>query len=187
MTTIESTHLPLRSGTWAIDTIHSTVEFTVRHLGISKVRGRFNSFEGAASIGAALDDVAITASIDLASVDTNNPDRDGHLRSADFFDADKNPRMDFLSNSVSQNADGEFVLTGDLTLNGVTNPISLDVEFHGAQLYPMDEHIHAGFTATGAISRKAYGVDFDIPLGADKMAIGDKVAIELEIQLVEPS
>ncbi len=186
MTIIDTTELPLRTGEWNVDTVHSNVEFTVRHLGISKVRGRFNTFTGALSVGNTLADTRLRASVDLSSVDTNNPDRDAHLRSTDFFDIESHPTMAFESSGISEDDDG-YRLDGELTLNGVTKPISFAVEFNGAETYPMDQLVHAGFSASAQLSRKDYGVDFDVPLGADKMAIGDKVAIELEIQVVEPS
>jgi polyisoprenoid-binding protein YceI len=186
MTDILTPATQLRSGNWSIDTAHSTVEFTVRHLGISKVRGRFNDFDGSVAVGQGPADTEVSAVVDLSSVDTNNPDRDAHLRSTDFFDLEAHPKMTFESASVVPSGDG-WVMAGELTINGTTNPIEFDVEFHGAETYPMDEKVHAGFSASGSLSRKAYGVDFEIPLGADKVAIGDKVAIELEIQLVEPA
>ena len=178
--------IQLPSGPWSIDAAHSNVEFTVRHLGISKVRGRFNDFDASVELGRTPQDTKVSAVVDLSSVDTNNPDRDAHLRSTDFFDLETHPRMTFESSAVRPSGDG-WVLAGDLTINGTTEPIAFDVEFHGAETYPMDAKVHAGFSATGSLSRKAYGVDFEIPLGADKVAIGDKVSIELEIQLVEPS
>jgi polyisoprenoid-binding protein YceI len=186
MTDILTPQTQLPPGTWGIDTAHSTVEFTVRHLGISKVRGRFNDVDASVEVGQHPEDTVVRAAVDLSSVDTNNPDRDAHLRSTDFFDIEAHPSMTFASTAVRPSGDG-WVLAGDLTINGTTNPIELDVEFHGAETYPMDQKVHAGFSATGSLSRKAYGVDFEIPLGADKVAIGDKVSIELEIQLVEPS
>lgn len=186
MTDILTPETQLPSGTWAIDTSHSTVEFTVRHLGISKVRGRFNDFDASVELGRHPEDTVVRAVVDLSSVDTNNADRDAHLRSTDFFDLRAHPEMTFESTAVTPSGDG-WVLTAELTINGTTRPIELDVEFHGAETYPMDGKVHAGFSATGSLSRKAYGVDFEIPLGADKVAIGDKVSIELEIQLVEPS
>lgn len=185
MTTTSQT-LPLSPGTWPVDTTHSTVEFTVRHLGISKVRGRFNEFSAELVVGHTLETTALTADIALASVDTNNADRDGHLRSADFLDTDANPRMTFVSTAIADAGDGDYTLTGELTLNGVSREVSLAVEFNGVEEYPMDGSVHAGFSAKGSLSRREFGVEFDIPLGGDKMAIGDKVNLELEVQFVQP-
>ena len=184
--TLTST-LPLTTGRWAVDPAHSGVEFTIRHLGISKVRGRFNNFDASLTVGESVSDTRVDAEIDLSSVDTNNEDRDNHLRTTDFFDVATHPTMTFASTGIRDDGDGEYVLGGDLTINGVSQPVELDVEFNGVETYPMDQKRHAGFSATGTISRGAFGVDFDVPLGVDKVAIGDKVKIELELQFVEPS
>ncbi len=177
------TPLPLTSGTWTADPAHSTVGFSVRHLGLSKVRGTFNDFVARLVVGDELASSAVEATIQLASVDTGNDDRDTHLRSADFFDATTSPAMSFVSTSIRQ-SDDDYVLIGDLTLNGVTRQVSLDVEFFGSEVYPMDDSTRAGFSATTSISRKDFGISFDIPLGGDTLAIGDKVSIDLDVQLV---
>ena len=168
----------LTAGTWTVEPAHSEVGFTVRHLGLSKVRGRFNSFSGSVVVG---DDPLVSkleATVDLASVDTNNADRDGHLSTTDFFGVENNPTMTFSSTSVSETS-----LAGDLTVNGVTKPVTFDLEFHGVVVDGY-ETTRAGFSAEGAISRSDFGIDFNAPLGMDGMLIGDKVSIELEIQLV---
>jgi polyisoprenoid-binding protein YceI len=165
-------------GTWTIEPAHSEVGFTVRHLGLSKVRGRFNSFTGTAEIGDDAQASTVMAEIDLASVDTNNADRDGHLKSSDFFDADASPKMTFRSTAV-----GDDSLSGDLTINGVTKPVVLDLEVHGSTVDNY-ETTRAGFSASGTVKRSDFGIDFNAPLGLDGMLIGDKVDIELEVQLV---
>ncbi len=175
MTTASSTLAP---GTWAIEPAHSDIGFTVRHLGLSKVRGRFNTFSGSAVIGADPAQSSVEATIDLASIDTNNADRDNHLRSTDFFNVDAHPTMTFRSTSVSDTS-----LDGELTINGVTKPITLDLELGGVAVDAY-ETTRAGFSATGQILRSDFGIDFNAPLGVDGMLIADKVAIELEVQLV---
>ncbi|MCB0994359.1 MAG: polyisoprenoid-binding protein [Acidimicrobiales bacterium] len=180
-----TTVLPLTTGTWTADIAHSSVEFTVRHLGLAKVRGRFNSFSTNVVVADDLAASSVHADIDLSSIDTNNADRDAHLRSTDFFGVEANPTMSFRSTAIVGSGD-DYTVTGDLSINGVTRPVELSVEFLGSETYPMDGTLRAGFSATGSISRKEFGIQFDIPLGADKMAIGDKVNIELEIQLVAP-
>lgn len=172
----------LTTGTWAIEPAHSEVGFTVRHLGLSKVRGRFNSFSGSVDVADSLDASAVTAAIDLSSVDTNNEQRDGHLRSTDFFDVDAHPTMTFQSSSIATNGQSGTI-TGALTINGVTRDVELDAEFHGVGVDAY-ETTRAGFSASTTISRKDFGIDFDVPLGGDAVLIGDKIAIELEIQLV---
>jgi polyisoprenoid-binding protein YceI len=177
--------LPLAAGRWTLDKNHSGVHFTVRHLGLSNVRGRFDSFEATLDIGAGLADIAITAEVDLTSVNTNNADRDAHLRSTDFFGTDEHAAMSFRSTSVT-GSDDSYELTGDLTIAGVTKPIAFDVEFNGTDVFPADQSTHAGFTATGQIKRSDFGIDFGIVLGAEKLMLGDKIKIELDLQFVAP-
>ena len=175
--------LPLQPGTWTIDAAHSSVEFTVRHLGISKLRGRFATVDATAEIGETLATTTLAASIDLSSIDTGNADRDAHLRTTDFFDIAAHPKLTFTSKSISDHGNGQYRLSGTLSLNGITHDQDLDVEFNGTEVYPMDNSTHAGFTATGSLQRSDYGVKFDVPLAAGGFAIGDKVGLELNIQL----
>lgn len=184
MTTMTS--LPLAVGTWNIDAAHTTVGFTVRHLGLSKVRGRFDDVTGSVSVGDELTDTSVSAEIGLASVATGNSDRDGHLRSSDFFNADTDPKMTFVSTSISGSGEN-YTMIGELTLNGITKPVELDVEFFGTSQNPADQSVHAGFSATGTLSRKDYGIEFNVPLGGDKVMISDKVALDLDVQIVAPS
>lgn len=176
MTTSSSEHTALTAGTWTIDPAHSEVGFSVRHLGLSKVRGRFNSFDGTLTIAEDQTASSVSATIQLASVDTNNEMRDGHLQSADFFNAEANPTMDFVSTGVSENS-----LTGDLTLNGITNSVTLDLSYNGVAV-DQNETTRAGFNATGSVLRSDFGIDFNAPFGIDGMLVSDKVTIELEIQ-----
>lgn len=181
MSTTTTTDLPLAPGTWTIDPAHSSVEFVVRHMGLSKVRGRFGTFSAQLVVGADLASSVLTAEVDMSSVSTNNDDRDAHLRSTDFFSADDHPTMAFRSTAI-EGAGEEWAVTGELTINGVTRPVTFDVEFHGTETFPFDQAVHAGFSGVTSISRKDFGVEFDVPLGGDKVMIGDKVAIELEAQ-----
>src|SRR5699024_3021827 len=119
------------TGTFAIDTSHSEVGFVVRHSGIAKVRGRFTEFGGSFTVAENFADSSAQVTIQAGSVHTGNEQRDGHLRTADFWDVDKNPEWTFVSTSVSGSGE-EFVLNGELTINGVTKPVALDVEFNGA-------------------------------------------------------
>ncbi len=168
----------LSTGTWVAEPAHSEVGFTVRHLGLSKVRGRFNSFTATAEISDPATASSVTATIDMSSVDTNNADRDQHLKSSDFFDAEQHPSMTFVSTSVTDDT-----LAGDLTINGITKHVELDLEFHGVVVDGYGT-TRAGFSAEGEIKRSDYGIDFNMPVGMDGMLIGDKVTISLEIQLV---
>jgi polyisoprenoid-binding protein YceI len=164
-------------GTWTIDASHSEVGFTVRHL-MSKVRGQFTKFEGSLTTGTSLEDTRATATIDLNSIDTRDEQRDGHLRSADFFDVENHGGMTFVATSF----DGTTA-TGDLTIKGVTRPVELDVEFLGAGQDPWGGS-RLGFEASAEISRKDFGVDFNVPLDGGKLLIGDKVSIHLAVEAV---
>ena len=176
--TVTGTGPALHAGTWVAEPAHSEVGFTVRHLGLSKVRGRFNSFTASAEITEPTTASSVTAVIDLSSVDTNNADRDAHLASSDFFNAETQPEMTFVSTSVT-----ESTLTGDLTINGVTKSVELELEFHGVVVDGYGT-TRAGFSAEGQIKRSDFGIDFNMPVGMDGMLIGDKVTISLEVQLV---
>ncbi len=184
-TTSTTTALPLAPGPWTVDKNHSSVLFVIRHLGLSNVRGRFDSFEATLDVGTTLDSVAVTADVELSSVDTNNADRDAHLRTADFFDTENHQVMTFRSTSITGQGE-DYELTGDLTIAGVTQPLTLDVEFHGTEVFPGDQSTHAGFSATGQIKRSDFGIDFGIVPGAEKLMLGDKIKIELDLQFVAP-
>ena len=184
---LSMTDLPLAPGVWKADPNHSGVHFRVRHLGLTNVRGRFGRFDATLVVGERLDDVTVEATVDLTSVDTSQPDRDAHLRSTDFFSTDANPQMTFRSTSIRAVGDGRHELIGDLTINGVTRSVSFDVEFNGVEVFPLDAQPHAGFEARGELNRNDFGIDFNMPLGMDKMALGQKVRIELELQFVAPT
>ena len=168
----------LSTGTWTIDPSHSEVGFTARHL-MSKVRGLFEKFEGQIVIS---DTTSATASIDLTSINTRDEQRDAHLRSKDFFDVEANGPMTFKSTNVEEGGKG-FLVTGDLSIGGVTRPVTLDVEYFGSQTDPWGG-TRAGFEGTTEISRKEFGVDFNIPMDGGRLLIGDKVSINISVQVV---
>lgn len=177
--------LPLEPGTYDLDANHAGVYFQVRHLGISNVRGMFKTFDATLTVGDTLDDVGVTATIDLASVETGQPDRDAHLLTTDFFDAEQHPQMHFASTAVRSTGDDTYALDGNLTINGVTEPVTLDVEFNGTSVMPQGEPApHTGFYATTEIRRSEFGIDFNMPLGMGKVALGEKVKVELDLQFV---
>ena len=175
MTSTETTGLV--AGTWNIDPSHSEVGFTVRHL-MSKVRGQFEKFEGTVTTGDTLADTRAQATIDLTSINTREPKRDDHLRSSDFFDVEQHGQMSFATKSF----DGTTAV-GDLSIKGVTREVTLDVEFLGADKDPWGG-TRLGFEATGEISRKDFGIDFNIPLDGGKVMIGDKVSITIAVEAV---
>ncbi len=182
-----STDLVLATGHWTLDPNHSGVHFRIRHLGLSNVRGRFDRFTASLRVGQRIEDTSVEATIEMASVDTNQPDRDAHLRSTDFFSAEQHPQMTFRSSAVRPRGDGEYEMTGDLTINGITRSVVLDVEFNGVEVFPADGSTHAGFSATTEINRDDFGVDFNMPLGIDKVGLGQRVKVELEMQFVAPA
>lgn len=179
-TVTPTTSIPgLVAGTWALDTAHTEIGFTVRHL-MTKVRGTFKEFSGEIATLDGLEESTANVTVELSSVDTRNEQRDGHLRSGDFFNVETSPKMTFASTGLRPNGD-DWVLTGDLTIKGVTHPVELDVEFLGVDQNAYGQTI-IGFEATASISRKQWGVDFNVPLEGDKLLIGDKVDIHLDVQ-----
>ena len=170
------------TGTWTIDPVHSEVGFSVRHMMVSKVRGKFASFEGEIVTADNPLDSTVTATVDLSSVDTGNADRDNHIRSADFFEVEAHQTMTFRSTRIRVE-DGDYVLDGELTLRGVTKNVSFALELGG---FGPDAFggIRSGFTATGTINRKDFGVDFNAALETGGVVVGDKVTVQLEIEAV---
>ncbi|MGO1973420.1 MAG: YceI family protein [Propionibacteriaceae bacterium] len=167
-------------GTWALDTAHSEVAFTVRHL-MSKVRGTFADFAGEVTTTSADPaDASVTATINVSSISTNNAQRDGHIQSADFFDPENVQEITFTSTGIT-GAEGAYSITGDLTLNGVTKSVDLAAEFFGVAVDAYGV-TRLGAEATTSISRKEFGVDFNVPLEGGKLLIGDKIDISLTIQ-----
>ncbi|RZL78462.1 MAG: polyisoprenoid-binding protein, partial [Rhodococcus sp. (in: high G+C Gram-positive bacteria)] len=169
----------LTAGTWAIDPTHSTVGFTVRHLVVSKVRGRFQNFSGTVTV-AADGTPSVDAEIDVTSITTDNEQRDGHLKTADFFEVEKFPTATFKSTSVKADG-GDFVVTGDFTLHGVTKSIDLKLEFNGVNA-GMGNGPVAGFEASTTINRKDFGISIDMPLEGGGAVVGDKIALNLDIE-----
>jgi polyisoprenoid-binding protein YceI len=173
---LQSTTVPV--GTWSIDAAHSEVGFTARHL-MSKVRGRFEKFEGQIVTG---ETPSATATIDLGSINTNEPNRDAHLRSGDFFDVETSGPMTFTSTKVEDGGNG-LLVTGDLSLKGVTKPVMLDVEFFGVETDPWGG-TRVGFEGVTSLSRKEWGIDFNIPMDGGRLLVGDKVDITIAIEAV---
>jgi polyisoprenoid-binding protein YceI len=170
---------------WKIDTVHSHVSFSVKHLMVTTVRGKFNTYRGSVR----LDPKDFTRStfegeIDVASIDTGNVDRDNHLRTNDFFDAANHPKITFKSSRIEPKGDGEYVVRGDLTIRGVTKPVALDVEFRGTSKSPYGQTL-AGIGVTGSLNRKDFGVDFNAPLETGGVVVGEKVKLELDIEAIE--
>ncbi|MGH3866723.1 MAG: YceI family protein [Pseudonocardiaceae bacterium] len=170
------------AGTWDIDAAHSTVSFAVRHMMISKVRGRFNGISGRLVTAADVLDSSVTVEIDVNSFDTGNAQRDGHIRSADFLHAAEFPTMTYRSTRISRDGD-DLVVDGELTVRGITHQVPLTVELTGFGPDPYGG-TRAGFSATAKINRKDFGIDTDLPLDGGGVVIGDTVQISLDIQAV---
>ncbi len=174
-----SNDLGLTPGTWTIDPVHSEVGFTVRHLMVSKVRGNFEKVSGTITVAENLLDSSVHAEIDATSIRTGQEQRDGHLRSGDFFETEKYPNLVFTSTGITQNGD-DYEIAGDLSIRGVTKPVVLKTEFNGVGPNSQGGQ-HAGFSASTEINRKDFGIVFNIPLEGGGVTIGDKVTINLEI------
>ena len=170
-------------GTWTIDASHSSVEFAVRHMMVSKVKGRFATFAGTITIDDDPLQSHVEATIDVASVDTHDKGRDDHLRSADFFDAATYPQMTFASTGVRP-ARGDYVLTGDLTIRGVTRPVELALELNGVNPDPWGG-LRAGFTAETEINRKDFGLTWNAAIETGGVVVGDRIKIQLEIEAIK--
>jgi polyisoprenoid-binding protein YceI len=170
------------AGTWNIDPVHSEVGFSVRHMMVSKVRGRFTTFSGQLVTGESPLDSSVTAEIDLASINTGSEQRDAHIRSADFFEVETYPTMTYRSTGVRQ-AGGDFVLDGELTLKGVTRSVPLTLELNGFGPDPFGG-TRAGFTATGEINRRDFNVNFSAPMETGGAVVADKISLHLEIEAV---
>lgn len=168
------------AGTWTIDQVHTHVGFVIKHMMVSKVRGHFGAFSG--QIVTAEDPLAssVTALIDVASINTNNDMRDDHIRSADFFDAEHHPTMTFTSTGIRAEDDGLFI-DGNLTIRGVTKPVTLEIETPEFGPGPQGG-MKAGFSASAEINRSDFGVSYNGPIPGGGMALGEKVQIVLDVE-----
>jgi len=181
MTSATTTQIPgYVVGTWDIDASHSTVGFSVRHMMVSKVRGYFTKFSGDIVTAEDPGQSTVTASIDMDSIDTRQEQRDAHIKSADFFDVGNHTVMTFRSTGVRNHGE-DWKVQGDLTIKGVTRSVELELELNG---FGPDAYggTRAGFSGKTEISRKEFGVDIDMPMDGGGVVVGDKIAVELEIE-----
>ncbi|MFL6110806.1 MAG: YceI family protein [Catenulispora sp.] len=182
-----STDYESLTGDYAFDTAHSTIGFIARHAMVTKVRGGFNEFEGKFHIdGANPERSTAEASITVASVDTRNEQRNGHLLGGDFFEQDKYPVWTFKSTGVTVKGDDRFVLHGDLTVKDVTKTVDFDVEFLGTTVDPFG-NTRVGFEAKATLSRKEFGITWNAALETGGVLVSDKIQIELEISAIKES
>jgi polyisoprenoid-binding protein YceI len=180
--TVDGVQLPV-AGTYAIDASHSAVEFVVRHLGLAKVRGRFSAFDAVIEIADRPEESKVTVDVDLASIDTRDPNRDEHLRTNAFFDVPNHPTMSFRSTRVT-GFSTNWTVEGDLTLRGVTNQVTLDVTFEGAGGDPWGGQ-RIAFSASGELDREQWGMNWNQALETGGFVVGKKVKLELEVEAVK--
>lgn len=169
---------------YSIDTAHSSVNFAVRHMVVAKTRGRFTKFSGSFSFDAADPSKStVSVTIDASSIDTHEPQRDGHLRSPDFLDADNHKEITFTSKRVEGSGE-ELRVVGDLTIRGVTHEVTLDVEHHGGGKDPWGNE-KTGFSAKTSINRKDYGLTWNQVLETGGVLVGEKIEIEIDVEAVK--
>jgi polyisoprenoid-binding protein YceI len=182
MSTATATH----AGTWTIDPSHSNVTFQVKHLGIATVRGEFTEFEGTLELGEDLATSKAYGTVKTASVNTNEPQRDDHLRSPDFFHAEEHPELRFVSTEIRPLDDEELEITGDLTIHGITRPVTFQAEITGTEVDPWGND-RVGLEVNGKIDRSDFEMRFNQALGSGNVMVSDKVKISLDISAVKAS
>lgn len=165
-----------------IDTSHSTVNFVVKHMKFAKVRGSFGKFGGTINFDPEnFANSSVNATIEASSVSTGDANRDGHLQSPDFFGIETNPNFTFVSTSVEPKGDDEFIINGDLTMNGITKPVALETEFNGSGESPMGSTVYS-FSAETKVNRKDFEINWNAPIEAGGFLVSDEVKIEIEIE-----
>ncbi len=178
------TQTTLPTGTWTVDPVHSSVEFQVKHLGIATVKGQFKEFEGTLEVGAG--GAKAYGTVQTASVDTREPQRDEHLRSADFFAVDTYPEIDFRSTAIRTLGEDELEIDGELTIHGVKRPITLRAEIEGTET-DLQGNDRVGLSASAQINRSDYEMRFNAALGSGNVVVSDKVKILVELSAVKAS
>ena len=173
----------LSAGTWNLDPTHTAISFTVRHMMLSKVRGKFSEFTAEVTIADDPLQSSLVAEVQMASIDTGNDDRDQHLRTNDFFDIENHPTMT-LRSAGFEGSGSDYTMHAELTVRGVTKHVDFDFEFTGVGQDPWG-NTRAGFTATATINRKDFGIEWNAPLETGGVLVGDKVQIEIDTQIVK--
>jgi polyisoprenoid-binding protein YceI len=173
------------TGTYALDPAHTRIGFVARHAMVTKVRGSFNEFEGTATIdGADPSRSSASLTVQVASIDTRNAQRDGHLRTNDFLDVENFPQLSFRSTSISHDSGNDFIVTGDLTIKGVTRSVTIPVEFQGAAKDPFGND-RIGFEGATVINRSDFGVSYNAALETGGVLVSDKITLEFEISAIK--
>ena len=171
------------TGTWTVDPAHSSVEFRIKHMMISTVRGRFGEFEGTIEAAPDYHDSSVRGTIKAASIDTNEPRRDDHLRSADFFDVEHHPEIVFASTRIEHVRKGDFHVGGELTMHGETRPVEFEVTVHGVTRDPQGQD-RVGLEVRGTISRGEFGLRWQQALETGGVVVGDEVRVSADISAV---
>ncbi|GAB79249.1 Polyisoprenoid-binding protein YceI [Austwickia chelonae] len=172
------------AGTYTIDPAHSRIGFVARHAMITKVRGSFDEFTGSATTGAELSDASVRIDIQVASIDTRNADRDGHLRTGDFFDVEQFPVITFASTDLAAADESTLRVTGDLTIKGVTRSVTIDFDYAGAAQDPFGNE-RIGFEGSTVINRKDYGLSWNAALETGGVLVSEKITLEFEISAIK--
>jgi polyisoprenoid-binding protein YceI len=180
---IEGIALP-EPGEWQLDPVHTSVEFVARHLMVSKVRGRFTNASGTIHIAEDPTESWVEVEVDADSVESGDEKRDGHLRSPDFFDVERYPKITFRSTRLEGESPGHFLLHGDLTVHGVTRPVTLEAEYHGWTPSPLGDR-RAGFSATTEVDREDFGLTWNVAVEAGGVLVGKKAKLEFEIEAIK--
>lgn len=183
MSTATPTRTPIPTGTWDVDAVHTRIGFAVKHMGVATVRGEFHEFEGAIEVGEDLASTRAYGTVKTASVSTRQEQRDGHLRSADFFDAEGYPEIRFESTRIEQADEETLRIVGEITIRGETREIELEAELGGTEVGPEGED-RIGLEATGKLSRVDFGMKFNTALGSGNAVVADKVKLDLDIAAV---
>lgn len=171
----------LPTGTWTVDPVHSNVEFSVKHVGIATVKGRFNQFEGTLEVGP--DGAVGHGSVEVQSIDTGEQQRDDHLRSPDFFDVANHPKIDFRSTAIQVDGDA-IAVSGDITIHGVTRPITLEGELEGSETDHQGQQ-RVGLSLSAQIKRSDFDMRFNAALGSGNLVVSDKVKIQVDVSAVK--
>jgi polyisoprenoid-binding protein YceI len=171
------------TGTWTVDPTHSRVGFAIKHLGITTVRGSFNEFAGTLEIGEDLASAQGRGTVQVASIDTGEPNRDGHLLNADFFDAENHPEITFQTTRIEQTGEGTTRVTGDLTIRGTTREVAFDTILVGPKHDPFGNE-RVGLEVTGTILRSDFDMSFNIPLDGGEFALADEVEVVVDVSAI---
>ena len=182
-TTTAQLRAVLPPGTWTVDPAHSSVGFSVKHMGIATVRGHFNEFEGELRVDES-GGLTATGSIDAASIDTRSEQRDEHLRSPDFFDAENHPRLTFRATEVEPLDEDTFTVIGELTIRDVTGRVELTATVEGSDIDPWGNE-RVAITATGSLRRSDYGLTWNQALGSGNMLVGEKVSLAIDVSAIK--